>query len=121
MDGTIAVAAGDLISAGEIFDGVGHVGVGIEQAFDAAAIAQGAGRAEADLHQAVISLADGAGIAAAFAADHAAHQVLGQVIGGGMAGNEAVEIAIGVEHAIVADLRGSAKNQGALGESDNAQ
>src|SRR5674476_579149 len=68
-----------------------------------ALIAHGAGGRELDLHQAEIALGDHARIAAAFALDDTAHQVFRQIIGSGVPGDQAVEIAVGVEpgHALV--------------------
>ena len=104
MHRAVGVAVGGMIGAGEIFHRVCHVGVGIEQAGGGAAIAHGTGGAELDLHQAVIALADGARISAALALDHAAHQVHRHIVGGGMPGDQRIEIiAVGVEasHALV--------------------
>jgi len=97
MHRTIAIAVRHTIGAGEIFHRVGHVGVGIEQAGGVAAIAQSACGGGLDLHQAVIAFRDDTRIASALALDHAAHQFFRQVVGGGMAGNQRIEIAVGIE------------------------
>src|SRR5512141_2016080 len=97
MHRTVGIAVGCMIGAGESVYRIGHVGVGIEQAGGAAAITHGAGGAESDLHHAVIALADGARSTAALALDDAADQILRDMVGGGMARDQRVELAVGIK------------------------
>ncbi len=91
------IAAGDMIGAGEIFHGISHVGVGIEQAGGAAAVTHRTRGREFDLHQAVIAARHDARIAAAFALDNAANQIFRNIVGGGVPGDQRVEITTGIE------------------------
>src|SRR5262249_141352 len=73
-DGAIGVAAGRAIRAGEVAHRVSHVRVRIEQPGSGAAIAHGARRPQADLHQPIIAAADRARIVTALAHDDAVDQ-----------------------------------------------
>src|ERR1700674_1895664 len=85
------VAARGAIGACEIAHGVGEVGVGVEQPLCRAGVAERAGRRVLDLHQAHgAAAADGAGVVAAFARDHLAHQRLGHAIRLGVARDQCV-------------------------------
>ena len=96
-DGAIMIAARDLVGAGKITHRVSHVGVGIEQALHAAAVAERARGAEADLHHPVVALGDRARIVLALAHDHAMHQRHRQAVRGRMLGDQR---RIGTVHAM---------------------
>ena len=98
MHRAVRVAAGDAIGAGEILHRIGHIGIGIEQTGGVAAIAEPACGVEPDLHEPVIALADSARIAAALALDDPANQLLRDIVGCGMLGDERIKIAVGVDH-----------------------
>ena len=95
MHGTLVVAVRGAIGAGEIFDPIGEVGVGIAQALGVAAVAEAAGGRELDLHQPDGAAApDQARLVTAFAQDHAMHQRFRHVVGPRMGRDQRVELAL---------------------------
>ena len=92
-DRLVLITRSGAVRAGEIPDGIGHVGVGIEQAAGVAAVPHGLSGAEPDLHKAVIAGAHDAGIALALDMDDTPNQGFGHAVGGGMLGDEVIVLA----------------------------
>src|SRR5258708_1127229 len=82
MHGAVVVAIGGAIGAGQILPAIGEIGVGVAQALGVAAVAEGAGGRELDLHQPDAAAApDQVGLVAALAQDHAMHQDFRHIVG----------------------------------------
>ena len=92
-DRLVLIAAGGAVRAGEIPDGIGHVGVGIEQAAGVAAVSHGRAVPSRICIKAVIAAAHDAGIALALDMDDPPNQGFGHAVGGGMLGDEVIVLA----------------------------